>query len=268
MVGQVEFRKRPKEQRLPLWEFNKPSGIIHLSYFMGGVLLFTIGYSPFMKEEALVLFENSKLIQVFAGWAFTGNLYYAMVNLKVDKRLASAISMLGYLAFDVMAVLDEEHFTDAAKYLIVADSIVLVAALLGYKKVGSVVFFVYTIMGWRFLKTGKSIMITKETDIYDTNFIAAWVAYSVVHRFHFAMGNCMPMFFANFLVGWPLVMADVWAILHKEYWTSASYGYAGLDLVMALGSILVVDLEDWYEDRQDMLVAMKEKKEIDDLKKE
>merc|ERR1712146_34175 len=66
-------------------------------------------------------FLGDKFAMAWAGWKFTGCLYFALVNFGVDLRVCNALVMIPYVAFDVFAVLDTAHWTPLAYSFIALD---------------------------------------------------------------------------------------------------------------------------------------------------
>merc|ERR1712178_509601 len=91
----------------------KVGGIINSLYVLAGVALFATGEAPVITPG--VDFLGDKFAMAWAGWKFSGCLYFALVNLGLDANLSLTITMLPYIAFDAFAVLtDATHWTGLA----------------------------------------------------------------------------------------------------------------------------------------------------------
>ena len=58
----------------------------------------------------------------WAGWKFSGCLYFALVNLGPDANLAMAVAIIPYVLVDVFAYKDSAHWTPLAAGFIVLDA--------------------------------------------------------------------------------------------------------------------------------------------------
>jgi len=108
----------------------KPGGVINALYLCAGVALFATGEAPVIAPG--VDFLGDKFAMAWAGWKFSGCLYFALVNLGVDLNLSLFVAMLPYCAFDVFAVLDTTHWTSLAGSFVVLDGFAGVQALMAY----------------------------------------------------------------------------------------------------------------------------------------
>merc|ERR1712178_365516 len=87
----------------------KVAAVINSLYVLAGVALFATGEAPVITPG--VDFLGDKFSMAWAGWKFSGCLYFALVNLGVHNCLATAIAMAPYVAFDAFAVADPAHWT-------------------------------------------------------------------------------------------------------------------------------------------------------------
>merc|ERR1712178_369777 len=91
----------------------KVAAVINSLYVLAGVALFATGEAPVITPG--VDFLGNKFAMAWAGWKFSGCLYFALVNLGLDANLSLTITMLPYIAFDAFAVLtDATHWTGLA----------------------------------------------------------------------------------------------------------------------------------------------------------
>lgn len=102
-------------------------GVINAAYVLAGVALFATGKAPVITPG--VDFLGNKFAMAWAGWKFCGCFYFALVNLGVDADLTMAIAMLGYILFDLLAVLDSAHWTSLSGGFIVFDGLMGMLAL-------------------------------------------------------------------------------------------------------------------------------------------
>ena len=98
----------------------KLGGAINAAYVLAGVALFATGEAPVVAPG--VNFAGDKFAKTWAGWKFSGCLYFALVNLGPDANLAMAIAMVPYVLVDVFAYKDSAHWTPLAAGFIVLDA--------------------------------------------------------------------------------------------------------------------------------------------------
>ena len=102
-------------------------GAVNLLYCLAGVSLFVTGASPVLNPNLDFLTDSFAV--AWAGWKFSGCLYFALVNLEIENGLALATAMAPYVAFDVFAFQDNEHWTSLAAAFIVLDGGIAIAGL-------------------------------------------------------------------------------------------------------------------------------------------
>jgi len=100
----------------------KFGAISNFLYVLAGVALFTTGAAPVITPDTDFL--NDPFAMAWAGWKFTGCLFFAMVNWGVSLPTSNAIAMTIYVAFDIFAVMDTEHWTSAAYGFILIDGLI------------------------------------------------------------------------------------------------------------------------------------------------
>merc|ERR1711998_251540 len=111
----------------PLVDRNKFGAISNFLYVLAGVALFTTGTAPVITPETDFL--NDPFAMAWAGWKFTGCLFFAMVNWGVSLPTSNAIAMTIYVLFDIFAVMDTEHWTSAAYGFILIDGLIGILSL-------------------------------------------------------------------------------------------------------------------------------------------
>ena len=98
----------------------KLGGAINAAYVLAGVALFATGEAPVVAPG--VNFAGDKFAKTWAGWKFSGCLYFALVNLGPDANLAMAVAMIPHVLVDVFAYKDSAHWTPLAAGFIVLDA--------------------------------------------------------------------------------------------------------------------------------------------------
>ena len=88
------------------------AAIVCTAYVAAGVALFATGEAPVIAPG--VDFLGDKFSMAWAGWKFSGCFYMALVNWGVGLGPASAMAMVPYVAFDIFAVMDTDHWTPLA----------------------------------------------------------------------------------------------------------------------------------------------------------
>ena len=83
------------------------AGYLNALYVLAGIILFITGEAPVITPGTDFL--GDKFVMAWAGWKFSGCLYMALVNMGVDLASSSAIVMVPYIAFDVLACRDPAH---------------------------------------------------------------------------------------------------------------------------------------------------------------
>lgn len=97
----------------------KVGGVINALYVLAGVVLFSTGEAPVIAPN--VDFLGNTFACAWAGWKFSGCLFYALLNLGANRDLSMALCMIPYVAFDVYAVLDHANWTPLAAGFIFFD---------------------------------------------------------------------------------------------------------------------------------------------------
>ena len=98
----------------------KVGGVINALYVLAGFALFVTGEAPVVSPG--VAFLDDKFSMAWAGWKFSGCLYFALVNLGPDANLAMAVAMVPYVIVDIFAYKDSAHWTPLAAGFIVLDA--------------------------------------------------------------------------------------------------------------------------------------------------
>merc|ERR1712023_147513 len=110
----------------------KVAAVINSLYVLAGVALFATGEAPVITPG--VDFLGDKFSMAWAGWKFSGCLYFALLNLGADAGLGMAIAMCPYVVFDVFALRDTAHWTPLAASFILLDGLMGVLGLFEYLK--------------------------------------------------------------------------------------------------------------------------------------
>merc|ERR1711998_287500 len=77
----------------------KVGAVINFVYVLAGVALFATGEAPVV--DPAVKFLSEPFAMAWAGWKFSGCLFFAMVNWGVPVLLSNFVTQIPYLAFDV-----------------------------------------------------------------------------------------------------------------------------------------------------------------------
>merc|ERR1711998_576909 len=107
---------------MPHWTF-KTAAIINFLYVLAGCALFATGTAPVITPETDFLGDSFAM--AWAGWKFTGCLFFALTNVGVDLAISNSIAMAIYVAFDIFAVADTDHWTPAAYGFIALDGAIV-----------------------------------------------------------------------------------------------------------------------------------------------
>ena len=110
----------------------KLGGAINAAYVLAGVALFATGKAPVVAPG--VDFLGDKFAMAWAGWKFSGCLYFALVNLGAHSGLAMAITAFPYVWFDCEALGDPAHWTKLAGGFIALDGAMGVLGFKAYLK--------------------------------------------------------------------------------------------------------------------------------------
>lgn len=103
-------------------------GVINALYTVAGVVLFATGKAPVMNPT--FDFFADRFSMAWAGWKFSGCLYFALVNLGMHNGLATAIAMVPYVGFDVFAIANPAHWSPLAYSFIALDGAIGALGLL------------------------------------------------------------------------------------------------------------------------------------------
>lgn len=105
-------------------------GVINALYCLAGLALFTTGEAPVIAPG--VDFLGDKFAMAWAGWKFSGCLYFALLNLGAHPGLGMALAMAPYVAVDVFALTDAAHWTPLAASFIPLDGLMGLLGLFEY----------------------------------------------------------------------------------------------------------------------------------------
>merc|ERR1712048_564785 len=95
---------------------------LNILYALIGISLLSTGVSPLLSPTYIPFLIKDRFALIWAGWTIPGCLYYALVNSRVDMRYCNLALSIGYLAFDVLALLDNAHWTLLVAALVVLDA--------------------------------------------------------------------------------------------------------------------------------------------------
>ena len=109
---------------------NKVAAVSNSLYVLAGIALFATGEAPVITPTTDFL--GDKFAMAWAGWKFSGCLYFALINFGVPVLLSNAVTMIPYIAFDTFAVQDSAHWTPLAQAFIVVEVIILVLSLMAH----------------------------------------------------------------------------------------------------------------------------------------
>ena len=109
---------------------NKVAAVSNSLYVLAGIALFATGEAPVITPTTDFL--GDKFAMAWAGWKFSGCLYFALINFGVPVLLSNAVTMIPYIAFDIFAVQDSAHWTPLAQAFIVVEAITLVLSLMAH----------------------------------------------------------------------------------------------------------------------------------------
>merc|ERR1711998_819747 len=194
-------------------------------------------------------FLGDSFAMAWAGWKFTGCLFFALTNVGVDLAISNSIAMAIYVAFDIFAVADTDHWTPAAYGFIALDGAIVLLmiwtklkaggqATCGYT-VAAVINFLYVLAGCALFATGTAPVITPETDFLGDSFSTAWAGWKFSRCLFFAMVNWgVPLHLCNFVAMLLYTAFDVFAVIDTAHWTVLAYGFILMDGGIGLTSIL------------------------------
>jgi len=209
------------------------AALINGLYVLAGFALFATGTAPVIAEG--VNFLGNPFWVAWAGWKFSGCMYMALVNAGVDLGVASALTMLPYILFDVYAVRDATHWTVAAYGFIVLEALTALTALRGYYKIGGIINALYVLAGVALFVTGEAPVLTPETDFLGDSFAMAWAGWKFAGCGYYALINLgMHGGLALALAMVPYVGFDVLAVQDPIHWTLLAAGFIVFDVAMGL----------------------------------
>lgn len=108
----------------------KVGAVVNSLYVLAGIALFATGEAPVITPG--VDFLGDAFAVAWAGWKFSGCLYFALMNWGVHPGLSMAITMVPYVIFDVFALSDTAHWTKLAASFIVLDGAIGVLGLTSF----------------------------------------------------------------------------------------------------------------------------------------
>ena len=161
----------------------------------------------------------------------------ALINFGVGLGPSAAIAMVPYIAFDVLAGLDEAHWTPLAWSFVLLEALTAAFALRGSYKFGGVVNALYCCAGLALLLTNEAPVVTPGVDFLGNKFAVAWAGWKFSGCLYFALVNLGPdanLAMAVAMV--PYIIVDVFAYKDSAHWTPLAAGFIVLDAAMgALG---------------------------------
>jgi len=200
---------------------------------LAGVALFVTGEAPVITPG--VDFLGDKFAMAWAGWKFSGCLYMALVNFGVELRLAGALTMLPYIAFDIFAVMDPYHWTPAAYGFIALELLTGITALKGNLKVGGVINALYVLAGVALFLTGEAPVITPGVKFLGDKFAMAWAGWKFSGCLYYALLNLGVHDGLTMLLAMvPYTLFDLFALNDSAHWTSLSASFIALDGAMGM----------------------------------
>lgn len=213
----------------------KLAAILCSVYCLAGVALFLTGKSPVFTDSTD--FFGDTFAYVWSGWKFSGLLYMTLINFGVGLGPSAAISMVPYIAFDVLAGLDEAHWTPLAWSFVVLEALTAAFALRGSYKFGGVVNALYCLAGLALFLTNEAPVVAPGVDFFGNTFAVAWAGWKFSGCFYFALVNLgTDANLAMALTMVPYVIFDVYAYMDSAHWTPLAASFIVLDGAMgALG---------------------------------
>merc|ERR1711998_48775 len=100
----------------------KFGAVANFLYVLAGIALFTTGSAPVITADTD--FTGDPFAMAWAGWKFTGCLFFALVNWGVSLPVCNVVVTTAYVAFDIFAVMDTAHWTPAAYGFILIDGLI------------------------------------------------------------------------------------------------------------------------------------------------
>ena len=229
------------------------AAIVCTAYVAAGVALFATGETPVIAPG--VDFLGDKFAMVWAGWKFCSCFYMALVNWGVGLGPASAMAMVPYMAFDIFAVMDPDHWTPLAYSFITLDALTALAALAGSCKVGGVINALYVLAGVALFATGEAPVITPGVDFLGNDFAMAWAGWKFCGCLYFALVNLdVDKGLAMAMAMVPYVYFDIGAMHDTAHWTPLSASFIVLDGLMGVLGLVAYLVEE-EEDGSKVKVA-------------
>ena len=92
---------------------NKVAAVSNSLYVLAGIALFATGEAPVITPTTDFL--GDKFAMAWAGWKFSGCLYFALINFGVPVLLSNAVTMIPYIAFDIIICCSRLGALDSAR---------------------------------------------------------------------------------------------------------------------------------------------------------
>ena len=154
----------------------------------------------------------------------------ALINFGVGLGPSAAIAMVPYIAFDVLAGLDEAHWTPLAWSFVLLEALTAAFALRGSYKFGGIVNALYCCAGLALLLTNEAPVVTPGVDFLGNTFAVAWAGWKFSGCLYFALVNLGPdANLAMALAMVPYVIVDIFAYTDSAHWTPLAAGFIVLD---------------------------------------
>lgn len=213
----------------------KFGAVVNALYVLAGISMFITGHAPVCTQSTNLL--NDKFAMAWAGWKFSGCLYFALVNFGCGLRTSNALAMAGYIVFDIFAVEDPNHWTPLASAFIPLDGAIAVLSLLGHFKFGAVVNTLYVLAGVSMFVTGHAPVTSPSTNLLDDKFAMAWAGWKFSGCLYFALVNFGVNLNVSNAIGMAAYVAfDVFALEDTAHWTSLSGAFILLDGIIGIWS--------------------------------
>ena len=141
--------------------------------------------------------------------------------------------MVPYIAFDVLAGLDEARWTPLAWSFVLLEALTAAFALRGNFKFGGIVNALYCLAGLALLLTNEAPVVQPGVDFLGNHFAVAWAGWKFAGCFYFALVNLgQDTDLAMALAMVPYVIVDVFAYRDSTHWTPLAGSFFVLDLAM------------------------------------
>ena len=159
----------------------------------------------------------------------------ALINFGVGLGPSAAIAMVPYIAFDVLAGLDEAHWTPLAWSFVLLEALTAAFALKGSYKFGAVVNALYCCAGLALLLTNEAPVVTPGVDFLGNKFAVAWAGWKFSGCLYFALVNLgAHSGLAMAVTAFPYVWFDCDALGDPAHWTKLAGGFIVLDALMGV----------------------------------